>query len=125
VYPYRIHWSQPTNWPRFKFWKGENRQNAEDLDDFAEKGIAGPKHDRGPDDTPLKRELRREREGAEGAEKARASEAVPLHAKASRSRPSRREPAGAGDDYEPGLVLANEDFAMRVTPHRKASACLR
>ena len=41
----------------------------------------------------LKRELRREREGAEGAEKARASEAVPLHAKASRSRPSRREPA--------------------------------
>ena len=35
------------------------------------------------------------------------------------------QPAGAGDDYEPGLVLANEDFVMRVTPHRKASACLR
>ena len=31
-------------------------------------------------DTPLKRELRREREGAEGAEKARASEVVPLRA---------------------------------------------
>jgi len=36
---------------------------------------SGPKKD-----TPLKRELRREREGAEGAEKARASEAVPLRA---------------------------------------------
>jgi hypothetical protein len=30
--------------------KGGNRQNAEDLDEFAEKGIAWPKHDRGPDD---------------------------------------------------------------------------
>ena len=36
---------------------------------------SGPKKD-----TPLKRGLRREREGAEGAENARASEAVPLRA---------------------------------------------
>jgi len=41
------------------------------------------------------------------------------------SVPFPTQPAGAGDDYEPGLVLANEDFVMRVTPHRKASACLR
>src|SRR5205807_4232415 len=29
--------------------KGENRQNAEQLDDFSEKGIPWPTHDRGPD----------------------------------------------------------------------------
>jgi len=34
------------------------------------------------------------------------------------------QPAGAGDDYEPDLVLVNEDFVTGVTAHRKASACL-
>jgi hypothetical protein len=54
-----------------------------------------------------------------------------LHSKRARMRACAKasrfptQPAGAGDDYEPGLVLANEDFVMRVTPHRKASACLR
>ena len=53
-----------------------------------------------------------------------------LHSKRARETRARApcfptQPAGAGDDYEPGLVLANEDFVMRVTPHRKASACLR
>ena len=47
------------------------------------------------------------------------------HARVRESVPFPTQPAGAGDDYEPGLVLANEDFVMRVTPHRKASACLR
>ena len=42
--------------------------------------IVGIEPDRAEKDTPLKQELRREREGAEGAEKARASEAVPLRA---------------------------------------------
>jgi hypothetical protein len=51
-----------------------------------------------------------------------------LHSKRARMResvPFPTQPAGAGDDYEPGLVLANEDFVMHVTPHREASACLR
>ena len=38
------------------------------------------------------------------------------------SVPFPTQPAGAGDDYEPGLVLANEDFVMRVTPQQ--SVCM-
>ena len=48
-----------------------------------------------------------------------------LHSKRARVRESVPFPDPAGGDYEPGLVLANEDFVMRVAPHRKASACLR
>ena len=50
-----------------------------------------------------------------------------LHSKRARVRdsvPFPTQPAGAGDDHEPDLVLVNEDFVTGVTAHRKASACL-